>query len=374
MEITNGRQTLAAHPRCYDREQDLLNPLHYLPLLDRRPGAWDQAAPIKTWRQRWPEVYARYLEALKRRFSSSEATRVFVRILRLHEDHNDSVISEALEEALHCHRYEAAGVNQLVLRILEQRTGSRAHGPIGELEDTPSLPFSVQQVAWPEVHPYNVLLSTSAQEHQTRAPGRRCIIGIEIRLAVGLSHTHPDEAGWEKHWSTHSADPKIQRYVDMRTNVYIGRRKWHRHLGEEDLGTHEHTLVTTRVDTALGTKALDYETVIATSEGDIHVRGTVDGMVTVYSAGHIWIDDDIVYADDPRDGESDDILGLMAYKSVTVTDNAANNDGHVWIDATIGSMTTELPPGADGNYASYEKCFHVENFDTRIPSVRRSIP
>ena len=166
VEITNGRKTLAAHPRCYGREEDILDPLHYLPVLERRPGAWDQAAPIRAWRQRWPEVYARYLEALKRRFSSSEATRVFVRILRLHEEHSESVISEALEEALRCHCYEAASVKQLVLRILEQRTKSKTHSPIRELEDTPSLPVSVQQVAWPEVHTYNALLSTSAPERE----------------------------------------------------------------------------------------------------------------------------------------------------------------------------------------------------------------
>lgn len=64
-EITNGRQTLATHLRCYEREQDILNPLHYLPLLEQRPGAWDQAKPIQEWRQRWPEVFGRYLNALR---------------------------------------------------------------------------------------------------------------------------------------------------------------------------------------------------------------------------------------------------------------------------------------------------------------------
>jgi transposase len=32
VEITNGRQLLAVHPRCYRREQDILDPLHYLPV------------------------------------------------------------------------------------------------------------------------------------------------------------------------------------------------------------------------------------------------------------------------------------------------------------------------------------------------------
>jgi len=65
VEITNGRKTLAVHTRCYDREQDILNPLHYLPLLERRPGAWDNAKRIQEWRRSWPKIYDRYLAALQ---------------------------------------------------------------------------------------------------------------------------------------------------------------------------------------------------------------------------------------------------------------------------------------------------------------------
>jgi transposase len=36
-------EVIASHPRCYDREQDILDPLHYLPLLEQRPGAFDHA-------------------------------------------------------------------------------------------------------------------------------------------------------------------------------------------------------------------------------------------------------------------------------------------------------------------------------------------
>jgi DNA replication protein DnaC len=52
-------------------------------LLERRPGAWDHAKPIQEWRESWPEVYDRYLAALQERLSTSQATREFVRILRL---------------------------------------------------------------------------------------------------------------------------------------------------------------------------------------------------------------------------------------------------------------------------------------------------
>lgn len=33
VEIFDRDQLLASHPRCYEREQDIFDPLHYLPLL-----------------------------------------------------------------------------------------------------------------------------------------------------------------------------------------------------------------------------------------------------------------------------------------------------------------------------------------------------
>jgi len=59
---------------------------------------------------------------------------------------------------------------------------------------------------------------------------------------------------------------------------------------------------------------------------DIHVQGTVSGQVTIYGKGrHIYIDDDIVYADDPRIiPDSQDMLGLVATKDIIVADTPAN--------------------------------------------------
>ncbi len=39
IEILDGTLLLARHLRSYQREQDLFEPLHYLPLLEQRPGA-----------------------------------------------------------------------------------------------------------------------------------------------------------------------------------------------------------------------------------------------------------------------------------------------------------------------------------------------
>jgi hypothetical protein len=154
IEITNGRQTLAVHTRCYKREQDILNPLHYLPLLEQRPGAWEQAKPILEWRQRWPEVYDVYLAALRERLSTSQATRQFVRILRLHESHNEEIIARALQQALDGHCYSADGVKQIVLRLAEP-----VHHVVPLETNELSVP-DVGPVEWPEVEQFDRLLRT----------------------------------------------------------------------------------------------------------------------------------------------------------------------------------------------------------------------
>ena len=158
VEITNGRQTLAVHPRCYRREQDILDPLHYLPLLEQRPGAWEQARPIQEWRKRWPEVFDRYLAALRERLSRSQATREFVRILRLHEEYPETVIAQALEAALDAHCYSADGVKQLLLRLVEPPR------PATPLETAPGHFPDIGPVHWPEMSRFNRLLDSLGGE------------------------------------------------------------------------------------------------------------------------------------------------------------------------------------------------------------------
>src|SRR5262249_21657514 len=44
--ICCGAEVIARHPRSYEREDFVFNPLHYLPLLEQKIGALDQAAPL----------------------------------------------------------------------------------------------------------------------------------------------------------------------------------------------------------------------------------------------------------------------------------------------------------------------------------------
>jgi transposase len=156
IEISNGNDTLAVHTRCYKREQDVLNPLHYLPLLEQRPGAWDQAKPIQEWQQRWPAIFDTYLAALRERLSTNQATREFVRILRLHEDYPENIIAQALQEALAGHCFGADGVKQIVLRLIEP-----VCDPVPLAGDELPVP-DIGPVDWPDVTQFDRLLRETA--------------------------------------------------------------------------------------------------------------------------------------------------------------------------------------------------------------------
>ncbi len=82
---------------------------------------------------------------------------------------------------------------------------------------------------------------------------------------------------------------------------------------------------------------------------DVHVKGELNGQISIHCEHTIYIEDDIVYADDPlTNPDSDDILGLVADEDVLIADNAANSS-----DVTI-QATVMAPNGAFGadNFSS----------------------
>jgi hypothetical protein len=49
IQIVADEQLLAEHLRCFGRGQARFNPWHYLPVLERKPGAWRDGAPFQQW-------------------------------------------------------------------------------------------------------------------------------------------------------------------------------------------------------------------------------------------------------------------------------------------------------------------------------------
>jgi hypothetical protein len=74
---------------------------------------------------------------------------------------------------------------------------------------------------------------------------------------------------------------------------------------------------------------------LAGPKATLYVRGVVDGRVLVYSPNRIVIEGNLVYADDARDGDSDDYLGLVSDGNVEIARPYVTGRGDLRIDAAI---------------------------------------
>jgi hypothetical protein len=135
MEILCREQVIARHARCYGHDQDVFDPLHYLPLLEQRPGAFEYAKPIRRWREGWPPIYEQLLARLRSTEAEGRGVREFVRILRLHRTYSAEVIERAIKLALDYGCLHADGV-ELCVRQLQP---SSEAVPALDLTDQPRL-------------------------------------------------------------------------------------------------------------------------------------------------------------------------------------------------------------------------------------------
>lgn len=119
VEILFANEVIATHPRCLGHEQDILNPLHYLLLLEQRPAAFEHAKPMRYWRKYWPKDYDRLLEALRTRLPDGRGVKEFIAILKLHRKYPADQVEQAVQAALELGAASLDGV-LLYLRQLQQ--------------------------------------------------------------------------------------------------------------------------------------------------------------------------------------------------------------------------------------------------------------
>ena len=120
IEILADNEVIATHARSYGRKQDILDPLHYLALLEQRPGAFHHAKPLRQWRAEWPPIYETLLERLQQQAPShSQAIRAFIRILQLHQEEPADLVEAAVHAALTEGLAHEAGVRFCLNRLLD---------------------------------------------------------------------------------------------------------------------------------------------------------------------------------------------------------------------------------------------------------------
>jgi hypothetical protein len=149
--ISCGVDEIARHPRIYDRGQFVFDPRHYLALLEQKPGALDQAAPLQSWTLPEPLQHLRRL--LEARMGN-RGKREFIQVLRLMEAFPETIVTVASLDAIRLGAVSFDAVKQLVIAKIERR-------PVNlNLGDYPYLPAA--NVKTTSAADYMVLISGRA--------------------------------------------------------------------------------------------------------------------------------------------------------------------------------------------------------------------
>ncbi|MCF8035197.1 MAG: IS21 family transposase, partial [Desulfarculaceae bacterium] len=129
--VVCGNEEIARHPRSYEKHDLIFEPLHYLPLLERKAGALDQAAPLQGWEL--PDEFGRLRRLLENR-SGKKGKREYIQVLRLIETFDLSLVAAGVRQTLELGAISFDAVKHLVLCRMERKP------PRLDLENYPHLP------------------------------------------------------------------------------------------------------------------------------------------------------------------------------------------------------------------------------------------
>ena len=149
--IICGADEIARHSRIYGRGQFVFDPKHYLALLEQKPGALDQAAPLQSWTLPEPLQHLRRLLEVR---MGNRGKREFIQVLRLMEVFSEVIVATAALDAIRLGAISFDAVKQLVITKVERRPARLG------LDDYPYLP--VANVKTTSAADYAVLVSGRA--------------------------------------------------------------------------------------------------------------------------------------------------------------------------------------------------------------------
>jgi len=110
VRICRFHEVVAEHQRCWGREQQIFNPLHYLPLLERKPHSLAFARPFEEL------TLPGCFEVLQRRmeWELDHGRREYIQVLRLLERYSVQQLTSAVQEALRRRVHTKDGVTQFL--------------------------------------------------------------------------------------------------------------------------------------------------------------------------------------------------------------------------------------------------------------------
>ena len=156
IEIVANHQVVARHERSYDRSQQVLEPMHYLVTLGRRPGALDHSGVYRNWQL--PATFTHLRTALEERHGPHAGSRQYIRVLQLLAEHPQARVQQAIESCC------AKGL--LDAELIRSQANHLALRHVGATEADASAALAMQiQVPRADLSRFNQLLSIGEPVH-----------------------------------------------------------------------------------------------------------------------------------------------------------------------------------------------------------------
>ena len=130
--IIKDSEVIATHKRSYEKGNAVYDLLHYLPLLEQKSNALDQAAPVKAYSL--PPVFERFKTTVIAR-DPIRGKRDYIKVLRLLETHGIDAVEKGLYMAFDHGLFTVEAIKHLILQSLETKT------PTLSLKDLPHVPM-----------------------------------------------------------------------------------------------------------------------------------------------------------------------------------------------------------------------------------------
>jgi hypothetical protein len=162
--VVADNQVLARHPRCYGQGEQILDPLHYLAVLGRKPAALDHANVFRHWDL--PAVFGELRQALEKQHGGHSGARHFIRVLQLLARHPLEHVQRAVEMSRTSSGFDVAAI----LRRTPCAKESSREAPQGVPESPVSVVTDAVQVPAPNLRLFDQLLTLETNDARSPYP------------------------------------------------------------------------------------------------------------------------------------------------------------------------------------------------------------
>jgi transposase len=171
--VVAAGQVVARHERSYQRGGMVLDPLHYLKALSRKPACLDHAPVYRDWTL--PPAFAELRRTLEVRHGPFAGSRQFIRVLLLLDEHPQERVERAI---LSRAAGEAPSADAIILRVNRLRERERPrHAAVATAPADCSPALTSMHVPVPDLSRFNQFLSFGGPSDV-----RPCVPAAQVQL------------------------------------------------------------------------------------------------------------------------------------------------------------------------------------------------